>query len=358
MKIIFLISSLGSGGAERVASILCNEWARNNQQVEIVTFEPPQAVSYYELHPAIQVHRLDLTKENMSLSERLSSGLNKVQRLYNTIKTANPDLVISYMTEMNILSVVAARLAGKKIIISERVHPAFHPIGKTKEILRRVVYPFSTLLVVQTQAIKIWCQTNLRMTNLDVIPNPVDLAAIDAVPPIKRERKYIMAVGRLNPQKGFDYLIRVFAEIAGEYSNWDLIIWGEGGERGNLEKLIAQNNLQDRILLPGMEDNIYGYMKGCDLFAHPARYEGFPNVVLEALASNCAVIATDESGGGNELLCGTKHGYFTTHDKLKDGLRDLMSNPSLRKIYQQNARAAIEQYDTENICQRWMNPLH
>jgi len=354
MKIVFVIGSLASGGAERVACLLCSEWTRLGHQVEIVTFEADCAQSHYALSSEIKIHRLDMMGETQGAWSFVKNSISKVRRLRTVFQERQPDVIISFMTDMNVLAILATRFSQIPVIVSERIHPAFHPIGRIKGLLRKIFYPQAALLIVQTTSIAQWFQQHIPGCAIEVIANPINLSVFDAHKASSSERKKLVAVARLDYQKGFDQLIPIFARLAPKHPDWDLIIFGEGPMRNSLEALIANLHMGKRIFLPGITKEIHKEMKEADLIVHPARYEGFPNVILEALAAGCAVVATDKSGGANDLICDNKFGRFTDYDNLENELDEMMKNPDLRLAYQVKARDSVKQYETEPIAKKWI----
>lgn len=117
----------------------------------------------------------------------------------------------------------------------------------------------------------------------------------------------LLAVGRLNPQKNFDSLITAFAQIRTN-RRARLIILGEGSERAELENRINEMGLGEDIIMPGWVDNPYAYMRLANLFVLSSRYEGLGNVLIEALACGCPVVATDCPSGPREILSDGTHG--------------------------------------------------
>jgi glycosyltransferase involved in cell wall biosynthesis len=355
LKIAFVISSLSSGGAERVASLLCSAWVERGHHVDIITFEPTTAQPYYPLDARITVHRLDLMKETRGAISFVRHSLHKIRKIKQAIKTSTPDIVISFMADTNILAILAARWQGIPIIVSERIHPHYHPIGRVKNYLRKRSYPMAKTLVVQTQAIADWAADHLPGTTVDIIANPIDLAKFAPLIKAPIPRKRLLAVGRLNPQKGYDLLIPIFAQLATQHPDWDLYIYGEGAARPHLQHLINTHNMAQRIFLPGVTQQVFQDMKNCDIFVHPARYEGFPNTVLEALAAGCPVVATDHSGGAADVLQGNTFGIFTDAANLPMALDKMMSDPALRQHYGAKAADAVAPYDVPIIATQWLD---
>jgi glycosyltransferase involved in cell wall biosynthesis len=190
-----------------------------------------------------------------------------------------------------------------------------------------------------------------------VLPNPIRLASWGGVPRPERPMKRIVAAGRLVPQKGFDVLIASFAALAEDYPDWQLVIYGEGVEREALEAAARRLSVGDRVVLPGVSKDMRAAFAAADLFVLPSRYEGYPNVLLEALASGCAAIATDCPGATAEILDGGKYGRLVEPGNvaaLTAELERMMSNRALRQQFAAQAREAVSALDVGVVGRRWL----
>ena len=190
-----------------------------------------------------------------------------------------------------------------------------------------------------------------------VLPNPIRLASWGGEPRAEQATKRIVAAGRLVPQKGFTALITSFAALADDYPDWQLMIYGEGRDRAALESAARRLSLGDRVVLPGVSKDMRAAFAAADLFVLPSRYEGYPNVLLEALASGCAVIATDCPGGTAEILGGGKYGVLVEPENpaaLTTELQRMMSNQALRRQFAAQGREAVSALDVAAVGRRWL----
>src|SRR5690606_20187778 len=132
-------------------------------------------------------------------------------------------------------------------------------------------------------------------------------------PPVTRaehSRRRATTLGRLVYQKGLDRLIDAFALISPDLPDWELAIFGVGEAREDLERQIAAHKLEDRIFLMGNTTDAMVELRASDLYVHAARYEGYPNAILEALAAGLCVVATDCPGATGEILAGGQYGIL------------------------------------------------
>ena len=237
------------------------------------------------------------------------TNLRRLSRLRAALKAFKPDAIVAFTTEANVVAIWSALGLGVPVVISERNQPDRPGLGRFTRAVRRLSYPLAAALVVQTEAIAQRSRAHFA-SPVHVLPNPIRLASWGGVPRAERATKRIVAAGRLVPQKGFDVLIASFAALADDYPDWQLVIYGEGADRAALETAARRLSLSDRILLPGVSKDMRAAFAAADLFVLPSRYEGYPNVLLEALASGCAVIATDCPGATAEILGGGTYGLL------------------------------------------------
>jgi glycosyltransferase involved in cell wall biosynthesis len=356
VNIAFVIPGLGPGGAERVATLLCNFWAGAGHTVTLITFEGEDAPPFYRLDQRIAVRRLAASAG--AGSARLLNNINRVSRLRTLLRELGPDVVVAFTTDANVINLLAACGSQIPVVISERNQPDRPGLASVHRLARRLTYPFADAIVVQTDSIANWVRSRFR-TPVYVLPNPVTINPSRAPTP-SADRHVIIAVGRLTAQKGFDILIEAFARVAGRHPDWLLVIYGEGPDRTDLETLRDALSMQGRISLPGITKNIETAYAEADLFVLPSRFEGYPNALLEALAAGLPAIATSGPGGASEILEDGKYGLLVAPGDavaLASALDRMMSDPALRRAYGAEAQKAVEDLSVERIGGRWLDLL-
>jgi glycosyltransferase involved in cell wall biosynthesis len=219
------------------------------------------------------------------------------------------------------------------------------------------VYRFAYAIVVQTQSIAEFFPASWR-PRIVVIPNPVPHVPVRAPesPPAPAARRTIVAMGRLEKQKGFDLLIRAFAEAADRRPEWDLTILGEGGERAALETLVREHELSGRIALPGREADAAGALRRADLFVLSSRYEGFPNALCEAMACGLPVVAFDCPSGPAEIVRDGVDGRLVPAEDvpaLAAAIVELTGDDERRRRYGAAAVAVAARFSVERIAAQW-----
>lgn len=346
MKIAFIISSLGSGGAERVLSLMANYWAQKNYRIIIITLG--NSTPFYSLEDGIQIVQLSLLKNSVSVFNAIANNIERIKVIRNKLVEIDPDIVISFMTETNIISTIGCRIINKPIIIAERISYDFLA-SRAWISLRKLVYRFSNALIVQTRYDQ---EKYHRLANTFVINNPLNIK--ETIPNNNREDKNILAVGRLNRQKGFDRLIKAFSHL--DHKDWKLTIVGEGGERKNLEKLINDLSLEDFISMPGRTETIEKWYQKSPIFVLSSRMEGFPNVLCEAMAYGCACVSFDCIAGPNEIITDKIDGYLVKNgdiDALSAKINLLINNAEERRRIGKEAMKISARLNIESIMGQW-----
>ncbi len=351
-----VIASLRGGGAERVMTLLANEWVRRGRRVSIITLEDSQDA--YALAPEVERVRLGVSGASRGKWDALRNNWRRLTALRRAILQQNPAVVISFMDVTNILTLLATRGSGLRVIVSERIDPRRHEIGAGWRRLRRKVYPWCDALVVQTRAVASWAEEFLNAGKVRVIANPVQPGAgSDAVPsPNWLPRKYIVAMGRLDPQKGFDLLLRAFAEIAPQHPDLHLVIMGEGRERPGLEQLVKEAGLEEQVLLPGRVDDPWPVLRRSEIFVLSSRYEGFPNALLEAMALGAAVVSFDCPSGPADLIQHKKNGLLVeaeNPDALARAIDSLLKNDTKRLALGRMAKKDAVDFSVSRITDLW-----
>jgi GalNAc-alpha-(1->4)-GalNAc-alpha-(1->3)-diNAcBac-PP-undecaprenol alpha-1,4-N-acetyl-D-galactosaminyltransferase len=344
MKILFVISSLSAGGAERVVSLLANRLCRQHQ-VAIATYSREKP--FYILDERIRHLKLDLLSDSPTPLHTFLNTWHRIRRLKEVFLKEKPDVIVSFMSHTNLLAIFAAKTVRIPIVVSERVAYDFYG-SSMLNIARRALYPFADALVVQTEGDR---KHYPFVPKTFVIPNPVAVPV--KVRPMETRERIVLAVGRLEYQKGFDLLIPVFGKL--ESKDWRLVIVGEGSQRRELETLIEKANA-DNIRLVGRQKEMEEWYQKASIFVLPSRREGFPNVLLEAMAHGCACIAFDCPYGPSEIIENGENGLLIewgNEQALMEKLKRLMDDMDLRKKIQVAAHESSKEFCPEKVLLLW-----
>lgn len=357
MRVGLLIPTLGPGGAERVITALANALAARGHEVSLVTLAAVGS-DFFTVDAGVQRVGLDLMRDSRSLLEALMINLQRMRRLRAAIRAIDPGAVVAFTTSMNVLTLLACiGLRRVRTVASERVDPAAHRGERSWRLLRRWLYPRAYALVVQTAGAAAWFRNDLgKRPPIVVIPNPLIPFFAGSGVVAGTPAPYLLSVGRLVHQKGFDLLIRSFSLIAKDYTDINLVIAGEGQEAASLHALVAQLKLEDRVYLAGRVQDVPALMRSALAFVLASRYEGFPNVLIEALGAGLPVVATDCPGGSREILEGGEFGILVPSEDeraLAAALRTLLTDAELRRQLSAKTKAAVSRYSPDSVFARW-----
>jgi GalNAc-alpha-(1->4)-GalNAc-alpha-(1->3)-diNAcBac-PP-undecaprenol alpha-1,4-N-acetyl-D-galactosaminyltransferase len=366
LRVTFVISSLVAGGAERVASLLCNAWADQGWSISIITLMEAGNPPFYELYPEVRHVSLSLgthdpEAETKGLIEGLIANLRRIRALRRTIRESRPDVVISFLDRTNIRCLCASVGLRFPVIVSERTDPGNRNIGWRWEVLRRATYPWAAAIVVQTERVLRRFPDRLHKRT-HIIPNPVSVPPKPAseIPdaPNQRQRHTIAGLGSLRPVKGFDLLLEAFAMVAKAHPSWSLTIWGDGPDRLGLESRAAALGLAGRVCLPGVTRRPFDALRGADLFVLPSRAEGFPNALLEAMAVGLAAISFDCQSGPADIIRDGVDGLLVPPEDIRSlaaALDRLMGDPTERWRLGNRGREVLDRFSLQKIKSLWEN---
>lgn len=360
-QILFLVSSMEGGGAERVAALLSNHWVAQGHQVTLMPTFSGRGDCSYALDERV---RLDYLADRVG--SRSGSPLNKLRRmmaLRRAIRDEPPAVVLSFLPHVNVAAVVASLGLRVPVVVSERIYPPAMPLGAVLERLRRWAYARATKVVVQTEETREWLACSCPGARVHVIANPLVYPLPQSQPRVDPDhivghaRPLALAVGRLEKQKGFDLLIAAFQRLSRKYSTWDLAILGEGIERPQLERYIESLGLTDRIFFAGRAGNLADWYTRADFYVMSSRFEGFPNTLLEAMAYGLPAVSFDCQAGPRDIIRDGVDGLLVAPDAGVSGLsaamERLMGNGELRRQMSDEAVSVRERFALEQIAAQW-----
>jgi GalNAc-alpha-(1->4)-GalNAc-alpha-(1->3)-diNAcBac-PP-undecaprenol alpha-1,4-N-acetyl-D-galactosaminyltransferase len=356
MRITLVMPTLSCGGAERVGAAMANYWAEQGNEVSLITFDDAQSNPFYDLSAKLCHIKLGLFNESGNLLEGARNNFIRIQSLRSVFKTRKADVIISIIGRSNIRVLFAALGLNIPIIVFEQIDPARDSLNRLWRILRLLAYQRAQQIVVLTQSFVTYFPTYLRK-RIQVIPNPIALTSVSSPKHISKPDEFkIIAVGRLELQKGFDYLLHALAELRRSSPNWTLTILGEGSQRQNLELLCAHLNLADHVIFAGTVKDVTVFLKQSDLFVMPSRVEGFPLALCEAMACGVPVVVTDCAPSIREIVRHGIDGIVTPNEdvvELTKAILMLMNNPKHRKQMSDQAPQIITRLSLPIVMKKW-----
>ena len=352
MKILFFVPALNSGGAERVVATIANALSDEGDTIEILTLNTEQ--SFYSINKEIKIVGMNEVITTSGIKRKLSIPFveySRMQKYVKEVKSFNPDVVISFLYTTNVLSILAKRRVNVPLIISERSDPSQY--GRMQQSICKTLYPKSDRIVCQGKIVARFYE--LCKGKCTIIPNPINQKSVGS---FKKEKKHrVVTVGRLISAKNHKLLIDAFYQIKDKYPDYTLEIYGEGGLKDSLQKQINSLGLNNRVFLMGSKQNVIAELSDAACFVLSSTYEGFPNVLIEAMATGLPVISTDfPSGIAQELITDSENGFLIeteNKDQLIEALDKMLSDNKLQITFGEKNLGVIEKYSEENIANRW-----
>jgi GalNAc-alpha-(1->4)-GalNAc-alpha-(1->3)-diNAcBac-PP-undecaprenol alpha-1,4-N-acetyl-D-galactosaminyltransferase len=355
MKITLVIYAMGLGGAQRVMSILANYWATHGWEVTLITLSGNSRPSFYHLEAPVKLVQLGIIGDSPSPLTLLWTGWQRMKVLREAIIASKPDAIVSFLNTVNVITLMATWRLNIPVIVSEHIHPGSTDVNQVWQILMKLTYRHADFVTLLTESALAFYPNESGYQSI-VMPNPV----VTPDPAVETERllasPMLIAIGRLQPQKGFDLLMKAFSQLRHKYPDWQLTILGEGPIRGELEELRSQLQSIDKIHLPGQVKNVNAYLRQADIFVLSSRFEGFPMSLCEAMACGLPVIATDCLSGPREIITDGVDGMLVATEDigaLVCGLDALMSNPSKRQRLAQAAPQILNKFGLEQVMKMW-----
>jgi glycosyltransferase involved in cell wall biosynthesis len=361
VRLLVFIHSLGRGGAERVTANLANHLAEEGWAITIATLAG-SAQDCYELHPSVRRVVLDLAAESSNPLMAVANNLRRIRAMRRVLRELKPDAALGMMNTAAALLGIAARGLDVVTIGAERANPSTAPLGRAWSWLRRAGFRRLQAVVALTPEAARWLQLHAGARNIAVIPNAVVWPLPNQSPVVSPGsvgtpgRKRLLAVGRLSQVKGFDNLVRAFAQLAGRQSGWELVIVGEGPQRAALQSQIDSSGLSGQVILAGEVGNLVDWYQHAHLFVLSSRHEGFPNVLLEAMAHGLACVSFDCEAGPRNIVRDGVDGVLAKDQDvsaLACALEQLMVDEELRARLAEKAREVRERFAVARILVMW-----
>lgn len=359
-KVLFLLSAMTEGGAERVAAQLCNHWVNEGHAVTLMPTFSGRGACVYPLDERVE---LDYLADRVGSTKK--SGWNYVRRflaLRRAVREIAPDVIVSFLTHVNVATLIATAGLSVPVFVSERIYPPSQPIGAVWLWLAKCLYRRAARVVAQTHGVARWIAANCAGARVTVIPNPVGVPVPVAEPRLCPDRwvgdcPMVLAAGRLVEQKGFKRLLTAFAALADVRRDWHLVILGDGPDREALEAYRDELGLAGCAHFPGRAGNIGDWYERADLFVMSSYFEGFPNALLEAMTYGVPVVSVDCPTGPADIIRHDIDGLLVAESDGVEGIiaamRRLMTDDALRLRMGHRAREARLRFAIEDVSKSW-----
>lgn len=327
MKLLFVITSLENGGAERVCASLANYFSTEHE-VEILYFS---GEIFYQINSKVKLNKFTRN----SRIPRLAAKLLAIRK-----RAKDADCILSFMDSTNILSIIATAFLGRKLIVSE--HSAHDFVGLKWRVLRRIFYPFASALTVLSKSDFSYYSF---VKNKAIIYNPSIFKPSFG----GQKEKLIIFVGRLEPVKGCDIFLRALALL--KLDDFKLLVLGAGSQKKSLQSLSEKLGLKNLEFLGALSD-IQNYYKKAKIIVSSSRFEGLGNVLIESAFFDCIRVATP-TAGALELLEDGKNGFISSDFSEQALAKAILKAINADESVLENTRAESEKFSLENIAAQW-----
>jgi glycosyltransferase involved in cell wall biosynthesis len=358
LRVLFLIGSLGGGGSERQLVALLNALDRER-------FSPALYLLYRDGELLAELPD-DITIHSFA-DQQASSGINfpgralwqQRRHLLNVIRSHSVDIICERNWEMTLMSAAACRGRQPLRVAVIGSHPARDlstrggRFGFLKKRFLKLAYQRANRVVavsdgVRRNAIEYYDISNAKVLTIHsyVDPDRVDRLAIAYQPDLPRDRFHIVAVGRLQQEKGYSFLLEALEQLVQRDGNRHLLlsIIGQGPLESQLKAQVRHGGLEQHVQFLGYLPNPIPYMTAADLYCLPSMFEGMPNALEEAVVCCTPVLATDCESGPAEILDGGRLGGLVPTgdaDALAAAIADAMDNHDNWKERAQTARSFV-----------------
>lgn len=349
MKIAFFIEHISNGGAERVLSYLANMFSKHNHYCILVTTLKKE--NEYPIDKNVVRY---ITEKNGYHGNQFIARFRRLYRLREILKREDPDYLISFLNSALYHGVITTRGLRTKSIISVRNDPNYDYQSLLSRIIAKLILPLSEGAVFQTKEAQQWFPMRLQKKST-IILNPVGSVFFNTSS--NPDGNIVVAVGRLNYQKNFHFLIDSFSVFLTNHSDWVLKIYGDGELREQLNEEIKRKKLENNVYLCGRTNNIASVISKAKIFVLTSDFEGVPNALMEAMAIGLPCISSNCPCGGPKMLIqdGVNGFLYEMRNKIDflERLKLLADNPNLCNTIGEEAKRRSVSFNEERIYEQW-----
>lgn len=357
-KLVFVIPSLGPGGAERSVVNMANYYA-DSYHVTIVGLYKEENI-LYKIDSRVSVcYFSDKYTPSANIFSAIISNLKQIYFLYKICLRVKANSIISFTTSANIISIITAKILRIKVLITERANPNVYVPNLFWRVLRKSIYKLATNLIVQTAYSKDYFSSLINTNKIVVIPNLINPNFSDKRETYQNRDKIILTVGRLDDNKSQDLILKAFAKC--NLQGWKLQIVGSGVNLFKYKLLSEELSISDCVEFIGNVQDVEKYYNQSSIFVFASKSEGYPNALLEALYFGLPSIATNCNSGPCDLIENDGNGFLTdvgNVDQIVEKLNDLAYNEELRFKFSRNALISTKRNEGIAIMNIWDNIIN
>ncbi|MUH36916.1 glycosyltransferase family 4 protein [Zobellia amurskyensis] len=352
-KIAFVIHSLTDGGAERVVSALANYFS---SKYDVIIITMVEINVFYRINPSVNILSARNAAPSNNIIGAILNNWKTVKKIAEIINQEKVDILISFTTSVNVLTILASIYKKKPCLISERNNAKIVPPNLFWKKLRDVFYKYSNFLIVQTKGNKEFYSSIISKSKIKIIQNPISESLISSRKKLSKTNKpiNILTVGRLTQNKAQHIILNSLVKI--KRKDWILTIVGDGPTMNDLKKLSIDLGINDKIIFMGQVENVSDFYLNADIFVFSSRSEGFPNALIEAYSFGIPCISTDCDFGPSDIITHGKDGFLISvndEKELAKRLTQLIDDRDLRLNISKNAIENTARFDMPFIASKW-----
>ena len=351
-KFVFYVHSLIKGGAQRVILNLTESLLAKGHQVTIVTttvYHPE-----YELPDGATRIFSDITEDEIT-NNRIVNFKRRFMKLRNIWKSERPDVIVSFIGKNNFMAILTAWGLKVPVVASVRGEPNAEYYDKMQQILAKTLMGKADGLILQTPDAKAYFPKWIQKKAV-ILENPLNPLFIDSYYEGPRKNE-IVSVGRLDSNKNQKLIIDAFCQIAGDFPEVNLILYGSGEDHEKLIDYAQKTPYKSQIFLPGPIRNVKTRIEKSKIFVLSSNTEGMPNSLMEAMALGIPSISTDcPCGGPRMLMEGKENGILVPVGKVEPmakAMRKLLTDEELWEKYSRNAYKLSKELHPDKVNQKW-----
>lgn len=348
MRILFIVRSIGYGGASKQLALTANAMASYGHAVAIYSY------NWNDLMQTLDDNVQYIPDNNIVKNSKLEYIVTPF-KIRKVVKRLNPDVVVSWRANAGCMAVLACLGLGVKTIFSERTDPYMETNWMLK--IATKIADFSDGGVFQTQKAMEYYKRLAKKSI--VIPNPInpDLKTPELIP-LEERKKEVAYVGRFFiRQKRQDIMLRAWAIIHKSLPDYKLSFYGDGEGFEDIKAEVSKQGLSDSVIFHGSAKGVIDYVKKARILVMSSDYEGIPNTIIESFTAGTPVVTTDCSPGGARVLIDEGENGFIVpirdYDAIAQKTIEVINDDALSESFIAKSREKLSEFAPERIFEKW-----
>jgi glycosyltransferase involved in cell wall biosynthesis len=351
MKIVFLVSHLKGGGAERTVTYLSSYLAKNDFDVTILSLSEE---IFYHIDTNVNLVTLNIDSKVKNLLERVLKIIRRKISVSRFIIKQRPDVVFCMLPEMAKYILNLKFKLSFKLITSERNNPEVIS-SKIQFQIKKIVFKYSDGIIFQTGRAMDFYPNTIKVKSV-VIYNAVGNDQVYRIDENVNRTAKISAIGRLVEQKDYPTMLKACMKVFEKHPEYTLEIFGEGPDKNKLKILAEKLNISRGVSFMGLSEDVILQVSNSSCYVLSSIYEGMPNSLLEAMAAGLPCVSTNCPNGPAELITNEVNGLLVPvgdADALADAILRMIENVEFAEKCGKNAKRILDTNNTDVIAKKY-----